>query len=382
MDVSSSMPFVFGQLADTGEFTNRTKEINRLLTNFSSSLNTTVISPRRWGKSSLVRVVAHKAKKSHKKLRFCFIDMFNIRSEEEFYKAYAAEVIGASSGKIKEWITIAKEYIPSAIPKVTFNTPAGEFEVGLNWKEEKKSRSSILDLPEKLSKAKGIRIVVCIDEFQNIAFLKEPLAFQKALRAHWQHHKNAAYCLYGSKRHMMIELFSSPSMPFYKFGDIIFLEKINEADWSKFIVKRFRDTGKTISKSLAVYLANLVECHSYYVQQLAQLSWLRTKKTCTEDMIADAHDKLALQMSMLFQEKTDNLTRPQVNFVRALFDGVSQFSAFETLKEYDLGSSANVQQVKKALIQKEVIDTIGSRINFLDPLYKYWLMSYYFTRRK
>jgi len=171
-------------------------------------------------------------------------------------------------------------------------------------------------------------------------------------------------------------------MPFYKFGDIIFLEKINEADWSKFIVKRFRDTGKTISKSLAVYLANLVECHSYYVQQLAQLSWLRTKKTCTEDMIADAHDKLALQMSMLFQEKTDNLTRPQVNFVRALFDGVSQFSAFETLKEYDLGSSANVQQVKKALIQKEVIDTIGSRINFLDPLYKYWLMSYYFTRRK
>ena len=377
---NNSMPFVFGQLAATVDFANRTNEINRLLTNFSSSLNTMIISPRRWGKSSLVCAVAHKAKTSNEKLRFCFIDMFNIRSEEEFYKVYAAEVIRASSGKFKEWITSAREYIPSAIPKVTFNTPAGEFELGLNWKEVQKTRSTILDLPEKISKTKGITLIVCIDEFQNISFLKEPLAFQKVLRASWQHHKNAAYCLYGSKRHMMIELFSSSSMPFYKFGDIIILEKISEVEWSKFIVKRFRDTAKTISKPLAAHLAGLVECHSYYVQQLAQQSWLRTKKLCTKEMIDDAHDRLAQQMSLLFQEKTDNLSRSQINFIRALFRGVTQFSAFETLKDYDLGSSANVQQIKKALIQKEVIDTIGSKINFLDPLYKYWLMKYYFTR--
>ena len=98
----------------------------------------------------------------------------------------------------------------------------------LDWKEVKKGQDEILDLAENICKNKKIKVVVCIDEFQNIAFFDEPLAFQKKLRAHWQHHKQTSYCLYGSKRHLLMDIFSSQSMPFYKFGDVIFLEKIKE----------------------------------------------------------------------------------------------------------------------------------------------------------
>ena len=73
------------------------------------------------------------------------------------------------------------------------------------------------------------QIILCIDEFQNISEFDHPVDFQKKLRAHWQLHQHVTYCLYGSKRHMLMEVFSSPSMPFYKFGDIIFLENLAPA---------------------------------------------------------------------------------------------------------------------------------------------------------
>ena len=109
------------------------------------------------------------------------------------------------------------------IPKFSFGIdPQNDFSIGFDWDEIKKNASEILNLPEVISQSKNIELVICLDEFQNIAHFKNPLAFQKKLRSHWQHHQEVSYCLYGSKRNMMTELFENKSMPFYKFGDIIF----------------------------------------------------------------------------------------------------------------------------------------------------------------
>jgi uncharacterized protein len=372
------MPFVFGHLADGTEFTNRTTEVRQLLTNFRSGINTTLISPRRWGKSSLVRAVARKASHTDKKMKFCFIDLFSIRSEEQFYQVLGQEVIKSTSSKFKEWVSATKRFLPKALPKVSFETPLGEFELGLNWKEVVKSPMQILDLAEKIAEDKNIRLVVCVDEFQNIGAFEDPLGFQKQLRASWQHHKNVAYCIYGSKRNMMMEVFASPSMPFYKFGDLLFLEKISLKDWEKFITKRFKDTGKLIIQGDAELIASLVDRHSYYVQQLAQQVWLRTQYDCTSDFIYHAHDSMMRQMSMLFQEKTNALSNSQVSLLMAVIDDVKQLSSKDIIQTYRLGSSANVQQAKKALINKEVLDAMGGKLEFLDPLYAAWLRRYYF----
>lgn len=372
------MPFVFGHLADGTEFTNRTEEVERLLTNFRSGMNVTLISPRRWGKSSLVRAVAKKAARADKKMKFCFIDLFSIRTEEQFYRVLAEEVIKSTSSKFKEWVSATKRFLPKAIPKVSFDTPFGEFELGLNWKEVVKSPIQILDLAEKIAEDNKIQLVVCIDEFQNIKAFDDPLGFQRQLRSSWQHHKNVSYCIYGSKRNMMMEVFASSSMPFYKFGDLLFLEKISLKDWKKFITSRFRDTDKTISSSDAELIASLVDRHSYYVQQLAQQVWLRTKKECKTDFVHQAHDSMMRQMSMLFQEKTTALSNTQINFLKAVLDEVKHFSAADVIQTYRLGSSANVQQIKKALINKEVLDSVGGKLEFLDPLYAAWLRRYYF----
>jgi uncharacterized protein len=220
-------PFAYGRLVTDQNFTNRMEEIKQISQNFTSGTNTVLISPRRWGKSSLVKKAALETGATSGSIRFVFIDMFNVRTEEEFYKELFEKSIQSVSGKIDDVIGNIRKFITRWSPEISIS-PGSEikFTLHLNWKELKKQPDEILDLPEKIAAEKKIRIIVCIDEFQNISFFDDPPAFQKKLRSHWQQHKSAAYCLYGSKRHMLMDVFTSPSMPFYKFGDMIFLAKI------------------------------------------------------------------------------------------------------------------------------------------------------------
>jgi hypothetical protein len=372
-------PFVFGKITSDKNFTDRKKEIKRLVSNFTSSVNTVLISPRRWGKSSLVEKAAEITLKENKKLRFCFIDLNNVRTEEQFYQHLATEVLKASARKNHNVFENARKFLGRFIPAIILSPePGTEFKLGLDWKEVKKQPDDILDLAERIGAGHYLEFIICIDEFQNISEFKNPVEIQEKMRSHWQKHKNVTYCLYGNKRHMMTDVFTSPSMPFYKFGDVVFLEKISLKNWILFIQKRFHETGKKIGQNEAGLIPELTECHPYYVQQLAQQSWLRTRSACNTDIINEAFQDIVLQMSMLFQNLTDGLSNTQVNFLKALINDVEQLSSQEILRDYQLGTSANVVKIKRMLINKEIIDLSGNKIYFLDPLYKFWLKKHYF----
>ncbi len=376
-------PFTYGRLAVLNNFTNRKKEVQQLTENFSMLVNTVLISPRRWGKSSLVEKATGEAAKKDKQLRFCMIDAFNVRTEEQFYQQLATGVLKASSSRLEVIAETAKAFMGKFIPRLSFS-PGNQQELALSldWKEVKKQPDDILNMAEKIAAKNNWKFIICIDEFQNIASFNHQLAFQKKLRANWQKHQHVAYCLFGSKRHMLMDVFTNASMPFYKFGDLMFLEKITKEDWIKFIIKRFKDTGKEISKDNAAYIAGLADCHPYYVQQLAQQSWLRTKQDCNEAIINDALEGLINQLSLLFQTKTEELTTLQINFLKAMLEGINQFSSKETLEKYDLGTSGNVVKLKKTLVNKEIIDFRKNAIFLLDPMYKNWLETRYFKLKR
>ena len=373
-----SSPFIYGKIASGEAFTDREHEQKRLSGNIKSGINTVLISPRRWGKSSLVAQVAQTLQKKPTALRFCFLDLFNVRSEQEFYSQFTKEVLRASFSKWKERIESAKHLFKHITPRFNVGIdPANDFSVSLNWEEVKKAPEEILNLPEIVSKERKIRLVVCLDEFQNIGFFDNPTAFQKKLRAQWQYHKLATYCVYGSKRHMMTELFENKSMPFYKFGDVLFLEKIPEAYWISFIKSGFKKTRKSIGEDLAVQIPRQMENHPYFVQQLAHTVWSATKNTCTEQDYRFSLETLLTQHAILFQREVDSLTNPQINFLKALCSNVTQFSAAETLRAYRLGTSGNVNRIKESLVNKEVIDITPQYIEFIDPLFKLWFATVY-----
>jgi uncharacterized protein len=374
-------PFVFGKIASEKNFTDRKIETERLVSNFASSVNTILISPRRWGKSSLVAKAAEISLRKNKSIRFCFIDLNNVRTEEQFYQQLATKVLNSSATKTRILLENTRKFLGRFIPNITISPdPGSELKLGLDWKEVKKEPDDILNLAEKIGKENNLKFVICIDEFQNISEFENPLDIQKKMRSHWQKHRNVSYCLYGSKRHMLMDVFTSPSLPFYKFGDIIFLSKISIEDWIPFIQKRFNDSGKKIGHNEAGLITGLTDCHPYYVQQLAQQSWLRTESVCTLKIINEAFQDIVLQLSMLFQNVTDGLNRTQLGLLKALTDNINQLSSQSTIHDYRLGTSANVVKTKKTLINKEIIDFQGTEIYFLDPLYKFWLKEYFFDK--
>lgn len=366
-------PFIFGVATSGDNFTDREKETAHLLQNFQHGVNTVIVSPRRWGKTSLVLKVCELAKSD--KLKIVYLDIFACRSDSDFYNAFAAAVIKQTSTKLEEWLENVKSFFSRISPKISMGTdPMTDFSISFDLNPKSNDVDEILQLPEKIALKKGCNIVVCIDEFQQIAEFNDSTTFQKRLRTVWQLQKQVSYCLFGSKKHLMNELFEKQSLPFYKFGDAIYLQKIGTPYWVDYICSRFKTTGKNISRELAEKICLMVENHSSYVQQLAWLVWIHTDSDASESALKAAYQDLIDQNTTLFEKQTESLTTYQMNFLRAVINGVhDEFSSQEVLQKYKLGSSANVNIVKRALVKKELIEIEKRQVEIPDPVMKAWL---------
>lgn len=375
----NSTPFVYGKIAENLNFTNREKDFIYLSNNFKGLINSIIISPRRWGKTSLVNKVVDSFSQNNDYI-VCKVDIFNCRTEEQFYTAFANSVLKASFTAWDEFISSSKKYLSQMFPKIALTDAMQNYELsfGIDFGDKKLSFDEILDLPQKIGTDKNKNVIVCIDEFQNINDYSDSLGFQQKLRAHWQLHNKVCYCLYGSKRHMLLHIFNDYKMPFYKFGDILFLQKIKREDWILFISKRFADTGKNINNEQCGMIADLTKNHPYYVQQLSQQTWLRTSDNCSAEIVMEAFESLVNQLSLLFSNIIDTLTAKQISFLTALAKNETNFSSKEVLTKYNLGTSSNIKNLRNATLDKDIIDILpGNKIEFQDPIFEYWLLNSY-----
>ena len=174
-------PFVFGVRVEGDAFTDRRTETERLKANFTYGVNTILISPRRMGKTSLVDRVCSLIDNDN--IRIARIDAFGTRSESDFINAFATAVVRATSSKWEEWMENAKVFLSRFVPKVSFGMdPYNDFSVSLEYNASSNTTEEVLRLPELIAREKGYRIVVCIDEFQQIGEYSDSLTFQKKLR--------------------------------------------------------------------------------------------------------------------------------------------------------------------------------------------------------
>ncbi len=367
-------PFIIGKAAEGEYFINRVEDRKRLNANLTHGMNTVIISPRRWGKTSLVKNVLSSI--DDERFLTVFVDVFRCKSEYEFYRNFSTCVIKQTSSKIDEWVETVKTFLSGITPKFSFGSdPLNDFSLSFEWNECDDTEDEILSLPQKIAEKKGKKIIVCLDEFQQIAEFPSSVDFQKKLRSMWQHQQDVTYCMFGSKKHLMENFFSNKSMPFFKFCDMMFLKKIEITEWIPFICRNFSNTGKSISEKQAERICNVTACQSSYVQQLSWITWYKTEGTTTDKNIDSAIDDLLEQNKTFFQADVEQLTELQYNFMRAIANGVTQgFTRKDILRKYRLESSANVQAIKKAMISKDLIymDDDGN-IQFNDPLFSLWV---------
>lgn len=371
-------PFVYGTTVSDESFINRKEEISRLAANLTGGVNTMLISPRRWGKSSLVEKTISRIRKSEKNMKIAVIDLFTVGSSGEFMEKFAREIVKCSSSKWEEWVKGTRSFFRMLIPKIHIgNDPANDFSLSFDLAEIRKHEDEILDLPEVVAKKKKTRLIVCMDEFQNIANFRDFEVFEKKLRAVWQRQKNVTYCIFGSRRHMMNDIFNNSSKPFYRFGDIINLGKIPREEWIEFISRSFARTGKKISAEGAALIADLMQSHSWYVQQLSHYTWNLTENEATNEIIRNALCELINANTPFYQSQVESFSSTQVNMLKAVAGGVSQLTSVYAMAGYNLGTPNNVSKNKTMLMHEDIIQTSGEKFEFVDPAFELWFRQNY-----
>jgi hypothetical protein len=307
-------------------------------------------------------------------IRYVFIDFFNIRTEEEFFEKYSSEIIRSTISKKEELLQAGKNFFQKITPTFTFGAdPVNDFSLRFAWNEAQKSKEEIINLPETIARKKGIRVVVCIDEFQGISRLKEHILLEQELRSYWQHHEKTCYCLYGSRRHMMLELFRTESRAFYRFGDVFLLEKIEEEHWIDFIQRSFKNSGKSVHKDLVCKMILATNNHPDYLQQLSHNVWNATYHTVTEEIIETAMDLVVRSNALHYQDICEALSNTQLNLLFAILEGEKRLTGAATMQKYNLGTPRNVSKNKKVLEERDIVEIHGESIRFNDPIFEYWL---------
>lgn len=364
--------FVYGMSVGGDNFTDRIEETKRIKLDFENGINVILISPRRMGKTSLVKKVI--SEMNTPEIKVVYMDIYDCRCEYDFYNRFAETIMKSTGNQLEQVMENIKRFLVRVSPKLSFSPePNSEFSVSLGITPKDYSPEEILDLPERIAKEQGIKIVVCIDEFQQIGEFADSLTVQKRLRGVWQHHQHVSYCFFGSKKHLMENIFQSRRMPFYQFGEMLHLKCIPTEYWVPFICSRFEKYGKKISEEYAARICHTVKNYSSYVQQLAWNVMAETEIEVNEESFTEGFNALLEQNSSLFIQQTEGLTTYQLNFIRLLCNGIhSGFNTQSVVEQYSLGSKSNVDRIKKCLIDRELITIEKEGVFLADCVFELW----------
>ena len=373
--------FNYNGIAQDIHFVGRESEIKKLSSDFIFLTNTAVLAPQGWGKSSLVCQAAKVASHKEKSLRFCYVGLSNLRNEERFYELLVEGVLKAVSKTRKDVIENVSRYLNDLHAKICFDSDSVDtLNVDFDWEEVRRNRDCLLDFPMTVAKDKGLKMVVCVDDFQMISLFSDPDTLLDRFKARWTRHDGVAYCICASELAMVGKFLNSSPM-FYRYGDVLRLGKIPEREMAAYVRERFAESAKFVDLEAASLVVELADNHPLYVQQLAHQAWLGSSVGCSEESIRKAHQTMVDQMGLVFENLTASLTTQQLCYLHAVLAGETVISTSEVLFRHHISSATSASRSKTALLERGIISNIDGKICFSDPIYACWLKSRYFVKK-
>src|SRR5829696_5642797 len=376
----SENPFVYGEIVTAAAFADREDERERLARDLASGQKVFLISPRRYGKSSLVRDVMRTL--ARQKILTIEVTVASSSSYIGFLESYARALVAADTpvGRLKRWTA---DLFSAIKPEVRFDAdPAGHAKFALAFPAVRSARDTarlaaeVFALPARIAEARKQRLAIALDEFQAITSF-DGGTIENALRAAVQDQRQVGYVFSGSEPSLM-ERMLGPRRPFYKAGPVMRLEKINADDFAAFIDERFRGSGVRPEPGLGEAIVDLAANVPYDVQRLAHETWddLKEagKKTAGLDDLHVTLTRLLGEQHTMFEESWQRLTLPQRAVLRALVieEGRELMSA-DVRARHRLPGTSTVQAALAALLRQDIITKDNGRYVTVDSLYREWV---------
>ncbi len=369
-----SNPFKYGTVVSGKDFADRQEEIKELKARLMETVRIFLLAPRRYGKTSLIKSVLKKLQKED--ILIAYVDLYWAVSMQDFLELYATKVMRGSKSIARKAASFVKDFLPRMRPKMSFDA-TGNPEISLDIVGQRASESveEILNLPERIAESEGKRFTVVLDEFQEIMKLNGG-KLEKQLRAAIQHHARVSYLFAGSKTHMLIDMVSDETRPFYQMGTLMTLKKIPETDFSAFIRNKFNYSGKKISKGALLKI--LAECENipHYVQLLSFNLWDHYQAISN---ITETHVNNALLATLRSQEPAyltlwEGLTVHQQKTVNATAKLKGRrLTAKNSIQQFNLESASNVSKSLGALRTKGILRKERDTYVFEDVFFGRWV---------
>ena len=367
-------PFVYGETVSGDNFCDRTREMKELVADIKNGQNVIIFSPRRYGKTSLIKQALRKVK-AQGILTF-YIDVYPAINKGKFIEIYAGAISTGIPGGARQVVKKIKEYLPRIIPKVVMDDQA--FHLEFEFDRTGSVSPNIDDLlcaVNKEADRQNKSAVVVFDEFQEIANFDDD-EIERKMRSVFQNHRNVSYIFMGSKTHLMRDMFNNPNRPFYKSGKHFPLGKIDHEELRLFAKKKFSDQDIVIGSNELNSILNNTECHPYYFQMLCNVLWelCMSNRMITEADIGKALDILVSRESSTYIAMWEELTIKQKNLMVALAKEESpEVFSKKFLETYGLGPSSSIQKALKKLLKKELIQQENGSYIIYDLFFKKWI---------
>lgn len=378
--MAAENPFVYGEIVPSPAFVDREAELERLVADLASGQKVFLISPRRYGKSSLVRQAC--AVLGRRKIATLEFTVSSFSSYVAFLEGYARALVGLEShaARARSWLQDLFTGIKPEIRLEADQSGAGltvAFPAVRTQRDAARLAEEVFALPGRIAAHLGRRVVIALDEFQGIAAFNGG-SVEQALRAAVQRQRQVGYVFAGSEPSLMDQMIG-PKRPFYKAGPVMRLQKIPADVFANFVDQRFRESGLSPAPGLGTAIVDLAGNLPYDVQRLAHETWddvasARRRRVSLEDLHATLHRLLAEQ-DTICEAVWQRLTLPQRAVLRAvvLEQGVELLGA-DARERHRLGQASSVQASLVALQREDLIarDDTG-RYLVVDSLMREWV---------
>jgi len=343
-----------------------------------------LISPRRYGKSSLIRRAL--AAVSRGGALTVEVTVASFSSYVAFLEGYARALVAAETrwDRARAWL---REAVRSASAEVREAPDSAGGAVAVSFPGVRTDRDisrlaqEVFALPARLAETRGRKVVVALDEFQAIAGFNGG-SVEHALRAAVQHQRQVGYVFAGSEPSLM-ERMLGPRRPFYKAGPVMRLDKIPAGEFAAFIDERFTASGMKPETGLGAAIVDLAGNLPYDVQRLAHETWdlvqaerrgrSRSARRATLDDLNAALKRLLAEQQMMFETVWQRLTLAQRAALRAVVVEPGGLLSADVRTRHRLGGPSTVQAALAALVREDVIAREADRYSVVDSLFREWV---------
>ena len=370
-------PFRFGAVVTGSDFADRRREVTELARELGEGQHVFLLSPRRYGKTSLILTLLDRLRSQG--MLVAYVDIFRTTTAVQLLELMAQTILRAAEARPEKLLRLAMELLGRLRPQVGTDSggrPTLSLDIGNSPRSGLALQEEVLSLPDRLAAKRKRRLILALDEFQEMQRFPGS-SLEKAMRSHFQQHRHVSYLFAGSRQSALQDMVTRERSPFYKFGRFMHLGPIPSNEFAPFLAARFRRGRLRVSPEVLDAILAAADDVPYNVQRLCHQLWAMCAGRAdriTEADIGKAMLMIVSQEAPYFSAVWDQLSLHQRQVLQAIArSGGRNVFASEFLRVHRLGSHSSVQTSLRQLLKEQVLVKIDGEHRIADPFFREWI---------